>query len=204
MGHDQGSEGMEPTEDLGEYTTLIVRIRQDNAGRLSGVVERVRTGEKVRFHGLETLNRAVASLFRPSPKGADHDDDTGNECGRPRPAKMQTAAGDRVHPAEPRQRPHARRARGRGLHESLSLRATLQGQHWVPPHRFVVRQRITRARGVLATPDLSIAQISRLVGFRTPSHFTTVFRRALGITPGAYRTTVALREDRPRPGRRVR
>jgi len=79
-----------------------------------------------------------------------------------------------------------------------------KGSTGVPPHRFVVRQRITRARGVLATPDLSIAQISRLVGFRTPSHFTTVFRRALGITPGAYRTTVALREDRPRPGRRVR
>jgi AraC family transcriptional regulator len=68
----------------------------------------------------------------------------------------------------------------------------------VPPHRFVVRQRIARARGVLATPELSIAEISRLVGFRTASHFTTVFRRVLGITPGAYRTTVALREDRPR------
>jgi len=66
----------------------------------------------------------------------------------------------------------------------------------VPPHRFVVRQRIARARGVLATPELSIAQISRMVGFRTPSHFTTVFRRVLGITPGTYRT-VALLEDRP-------
>ena len=55
---------MEPTEHLGEYTTLVVRIRQDDAGRLSGVVERVRTGEKVRFHGLETLGRAVASLRR--------------------------------------------------------------------------------------------------------------------------------------------
>jgi AraC family transcriptional regulator len=58
----------------------------------------------------------------------------------------------------------------------------------VPPHRFVVRQRIARARGVLASPELSIAQVSRMVGFRTPSHFTTVFRRVLGITPGAYRT----------------
>jgi len=64
----------------------------------------------------------------------------------------------------------------------------------VPPHRFVVRQRIARARGVLAAPELSIAQVSRMVGFRTPSHFTTVFRRVLGITPGAYRTA-ALRED---------
>src|SRR5713226_4121951 len=71
-----------------------------------------------------------------------------------------------------------------------------KGSTGVPPHRFVVRQRIARARGVLATPELSIAQISRMVGFRTPSHFTTVFRRALGITPGAYRTA-ARQEDRP-------
>jgi AraC family transcriptional regulator len=64
----------------------------------------------------------------------------------------------------------------------------------VPPHRFVIRQRIARARGVLTTPELSIAQVSRLVGFRTPSHFTTVFRRVLGVTPRAYRTA-ALRGD---------
>jgi len=61
---------MEPTtEDLGEYRTLIVRIRQDDAGQLSGVVERVRTGEKVRFHGLETLSRAVASLLATGAEG---------------------------------------------------------------------------------------------------------------------------------------
>jgi AraC-like DNA-binding protein len=57
----------------------------------------------------------------------------------------------------------------------------------VPPHRFVVRQRIAQARAWLARPELSIAQISRLVGFRTPSHFTTVFRRLSGVTPRRYR-----------------
>jgi AraC family transcriptional regulator len=62
-----------------------------------------------------------------------------------------------------------------------------KGSTGVPPHRFVVRQRITRARACLATEGQSIAQISRMVGYRTPSHFTTVFRRTLGITPGAYR-----------------
>jgi AraC-like DNA-binding protein len=66
----------------------------------------------------------------------------------------------------------------------------------VPPHRFVVRQRIARARAFLATEELSIAKISRLVGFRTPSHFTTVFRRATGITPRGYRTRY-LQEVRP-------
>jgi len=60
---DRGSGRIEPPEHPGDYTTLIVRIWQDDAGRLSGVVERARTGEKVQFHGLETLSRAVASLL---------------------------------------------------------------------------------------------------------------------------------------------
>jgi AraC family transcriptional regulator len=71
-----------------------------------------------------------------------------------------------------------------------------KGSTGVPPHRFVVRQRIARARAFLAMQGLSIAQISRMVGFRTPSHFTTVFRRVTGITPRGYRTGY-LRDDRP-------
>ena len=61
---------MEPIGHLGEHTTLIVRIRQDDAGRLSGVVERVRTRKQVRFHGLETLNRSVASLLSTTAEGS--------------------------------------------------------------------------------------------------------------------------------------
>src|SRR3989475_11903889 len=71
-----------------------------------------------------------------------------------------------------------------------------KGSTGVPPHRFVVRQRIARARAFLATQELSIAQISRLAGLPTPSHFTTVFRRVTGITPRGYRTGY-VREDRP-------
>src|SRR3984893_15873591 len=66
----------------------------------------------------------------------------------------------------------------------------------VPPHRFVIGQRIVRARAFLERQELSIAQISTMVGFRPPSHFTAVFRRILGVTPGVYRTA-ALRDDRP-------
>ena len=42
----------------------------------------------------------------------------------------------------------------------------------------------------LATPEISIALISRLVGFWTPSHFT-VFRRVRSVTPRGYRTVFA-------------
>jgi AraC-like DNA-binding protein len=57
----------------------------------------------------------------------------------------------------------------------------------LPPHRFVVRARIGHASTLLAARELSIARIARVVGFRTPSHFSTVFRRLMGVTPRAYR-----------------
>src|SRR5437870_12455651 len=57
----------------------------------------------------------------------------------------------------------------------------------VSPHRFLVRRRIEQARALLAAQTLPIAEIARSVGFRTPSHFTTTFRRVTGITPSVYR-----------------
>jgi methylphosphotriester-DNA--protein-cysteine methyltransferase len=45
--------------------------------------------------------------------------------------------------------------------------------------------------------EQSIAEVSRLVGFRTPSHFTTVLRDVLGVTPEAYRAA-AVPEAPPR------
>ena len=64
------------------------------------------------------------------------------------------------------------------------------------PHRFVTLRRIERASEFLARRELTIAEISRRVGFRTPSHFTTMFRRARGVTPSGYRIEQA-RAPRP-------
>jgi AraC-like DNA-binding protein len=58
----------------------------------------------------------------------------------------------------------------------------------VSPHRFVVRRRIDEAQALLATQTVAIAEIARSVGFRTPSHFTTTFRRITGMTPTEYRS----------------
>lgn len=57
----------------------------------------------------------------------------------------------------------------------------------VPPYRFLVWRRIDEARVLLAAQTAPIAEIARRVGFRTPSHFTTTFRRFTGMTPTAYR-----------------
>jgi AraC family transcriptional regulator len=65
-----------------------------------------------------------------------------------------------------------------------------------PPHRFVIRQRIARACEFLTRSELTIAEISRRVGFRTPSHFATMFHRVNGVTPRGYRIEHA-RAPRP-------
>src|SRR6266852_6440785 len=63
-----------------------------------------------------------------------------------------------------------------------------KGSSGVSPHRFLVQRRIERARALLAAQTLPIAEIARSVGFRTPSHFATTFRRVTGITPSVYRS----------------
>lgn len=42
--------------------TFIVRLTLDDGGVLSGVVERVRSGEKQRFHGVAALGALIAAM----------------------------------------------------------------------------------------------------------------------------------------------
>lgn len=44
--------------------TFIVRLSVDETGRVSGVVERVRTGEKERFHDIEALGPLISRMVR--------------------------------------------------------------------------------------------------------------------------------------------
>jgi hypothetical protein len=45
------------------YATLVIRVSRDESGRVSGVVERVKTKEKVPFHGLEEISQIIARLI---------------------------------------------------------------------------------------------------------------------------------------------
>jgi AraC family transcriptional regulator len=55
------------------------------------------------------------------------------------------------------------------------------------PHQYVINCRIERAKALLAENQLPIIEVCHRVGFQNSSHFTTVFRRLMGTTPGAYR-----------------
>ncbi|MEM8793492.1 MAG: AraC family transcriptional regulator [Pseudomonadota bacterium] len=55
------------------------------------------------------------------------------------------------------------------------------------PHQYVLERRVERAREMLERPENSIAEVAYSVGFSSQAHMTDVFRRRLGVTPGAYR-----------------
>jgi AraC family transcriptional regulator len=57
----------------------------------------------------------------------------------------------------------------------------------MPPYRYLITLRIQRAAQLLRESDLTVTQILHRVGFHSPSHFTTTFRRHMGMSPTAYR-----------------
>jgi AraC family transcriptional regulator len=57
------------------------------------------------------------------------------------------------------------------------------------PHAFVLRLRLERARRLLLGKT-SPADVALETGFYDQAHFTTVFRKAFGVTPGTFAATV--------------
>ena len=46
--------------------TFVVRLTRDEVGRITGVVEQVKTGLKARVEGLEAVGRAIGEMIAPS------------------------------------------------------------------------------------------------------------------------------------------
>ena len=55
------------------------------------------------------------------------------------------------------------------------------------PHAYITRQRMERARELLAGTDLPLLEVAGRVGYQTQAHFTGVFHRYVGTTPRVYR-----------------
>lgn len=78
----------------------------------------------------------------------------------------------------------------------LAERAGLSRMHFaaqfklamgLSPHAYLTEKRLGAAKSLLAEGRLPIAQIAFAVGFHTQAHFTTVFRKATGLTPKRWR-----------------
>jgi AraC-like DNA-binding protein len=65
------------------------------------------------------------------------------------------------------------------------------------PFQYVMTRRLARAHELLERTDRSVLDIALGVGFKTPSHFTSRFRREFGVTPRE------IRPDSRRPDERL-
>jgi AraC family transcriptional regulator len=55
------------------------------------------------------------------------------------------------------------------------------------PYAYVLSRRVERARNLLSSTSQEVGDIGLQVGFSTPSHFSSTFRREVGMSPREYR-----------------
>lgn len=55
------------------------------------------------------------------------------------------------------------------------------------PYQYLMRIRLEKAKEILSGKDISIDEVARLCGFVNSGHFSTVFKRIIGISPSEYR-----------------
>ena len=58
------------------------------------------------------------------------------------------------------------------------------------PHQYLLAQRLERARRLLETTEQTLSDIAQRTGFADQAHFTRLFKRAFGTTPGALLRTL--------------
>jgi AraC-like DNA-binding protein len=57
----------------------------------------------------------------------------------------------------------------------------------VPPHQWLIAERVNSARNLLAQSEAPLAEIASMCGFADQSHFSRLFGRVNGTSPGAWR-----------------
>ena len=81
------------------------------------------------------------------------------------------------------------------------LAHAFQKEYGVSPITYLSRRRIEESKYLLGNTSHTLAQVSELLGFSSPSYFSQCFRKAEGISPNEYRRQV--REGkRPAPPKR--
>lgn len=66
----------------------------------------------------------------------------------------------------------------------------------LPPHAYLETVRIREAQRLLKQ-GVSLAETVYQTGFSSQSHFTTTFKRLIGVTPGYYAQQVNILKDKP-------
>lgn len=65
--------------------------------------------------------------------------------------------------------------------------SAFRGAMGMSPHRYLTQRRLARARALLLTTNLSLAEVALRCGFSSQAHFTQYFHRENGVTPQQFR-----------------
>lgn len=68
-----------------------------------------------------------------------------------------------------------------------SLKEGFRLSFGLPVHRWLIEQRLSRARELLCTTRLSVWEVAQSVGYEGMSQFNAAFKRKFGLTPGQQR-----------------
>jgi AraC family transcriptional regulator len=79
-----------------------------------------------------------------------------------------------------------------GVHP-IHLASVFRRHHGCSVGQFIQRLRIDQARRDLARADATLAAVAADCGFADQCHFTRVFKRQVGTTPGRYRSSCGVR-----------
>lgn|GEM_PF-1826388 len=62
-----------------------------------------------------------------------------------------------------------------------------QKTHETSPYQFLISARVDEGKRLLRNTTWKLSEIALAVGFSSQAHFTTSFRKVVGVTPSAYR-----------------
>ncbi len=90
-----------------------------------------------------------------------------------------------------------------GIHP-VHLAAVFRQFHHQTIGEYQQRLRVQFASQLLGDFELPLAEVAQSAGFSDQSHLTRLFKRFSGMTPGAFRTLLAVGEHVPRPAIEIR
>jgi AraC-type DNA-binding domain-containing proteins len=77
-------------------------------------------------------------------------------------------------------------ARKTGINES-KLKEGFKELYGIGIHAFLTRLRLEKAKQLLETTSMAVTDITYLVGYSNITHFTSLFKKEMGITPTEWR-----------------
>lgn len=78
-----------------------------------------------------------------------------------------------------------------------TLTAKVRGLTGSTPTDYLLRRRLTYAKGLLSTTDLTVAAVARAVGYHDPAYFSRLFSRRVGVPPTVFRAQQGASRGRP-------